>query len=83
MQKIAPLIKELQVKYKGDQKVIGEKTMELYKEHKINPFASCWPLLIQMPILFGLFYTIKYYEYQFALGKFLWIGSSLSDHNFL
>ena len=50
MQVIAPLIKEIQAKHKGDQKVIGEKTMELYKEHKINPFASCLPLLVQMPI---------------------------------
>jgi YidC/Oxa1 family membrane protein insertase len=83
MQKITPLIKEVQTKYKGDQKAIGEKTMELYKEHQINPFASCWPLLIQLPILFGLFYTIRAYEYQFAQGKFLWIGSSLSHtHQF-
>ena len=80
MQKVAPLIKELQDKYKGDQKVIGEKTMELYKEHKISPFASCLPLLIQMPILMGLYYTIKSYEFQFAHGQFLWIGSSFSHH---
>ena len=78
MQKVAPLIKELQAKYKGDQKTIGEKTMELYKEHKINPFASCLPLLVQMPILMLLYYTIRSYEFQFANGTFLWIGSGLS-----
>ena len=78
MQKVAPLIKEVQAKYKGDQKTIGEKTMDIYKEHGINPFASCLPLLVQMPILMLLYYTIKSYEFQFAKGTFLWIGSALS-----
>jgi len=76
MQKVAPLIKEVQNKHKGDQKAIGEKTMAIYKEHKISPFASCLPLLVQMPILMGLFYTIKSYEPMFVNGKFLWIGSA-------
>lgn len=78
MQKVAPLIKEVQAKYKGDQKTIGEKTMEIYKEHHINPFASCLPLLVQMPILMLLYYTMRTYEFQFAKGGFLWIGSALS-----
>ncbi len=83
MQKIAPLIKQVQERYKGDQKAIGEKTMELYKEHNINPFASCLPLLVQMPILMGLYYTIRSYQFQFAKGTFLWIGSGLSHlHGF-
>jgi len=81
MQKITPLVKELQVKYKNDQKALGEKTMELYKEHGVNPFASCLPLVIQMPILIGLYYkVILAYQYQFAKGHFLWIGSSLANN---
>jgi len=78
MQKVAPLIKKVQEEYKGDQKAIGEKTMEIYRQHKINPFASCLPLLVQMPILMLLYYTIRSYEFQFAKGTFLWIGSGLS-----
>lgn len=78
MQKVAPLIKKIQEQYKGDQKTIGEKTMEIYKQHKINPFASCLPLLAQMPILMLLYYMIRSYEFQFAKGTFLWIGSGLS-----
>lgn len=77
MQKISPLVKEIQAKYKGDQQAIGQKTMELYKEHGINPFASCLPLLIQMPILLLLYTMIRSYEFQFAKGTFLWIGSGL------
>jgi YidC/Oxa1 family membrane protein insertase len=79
MQKIAPLVKDIQEKFKGDQKAIGEKTMALYKEHGVNPFASCLPLLIQMPILIGLYWgVIQAYVYQFTKGRFLWIGSHWS-----
>ncbi|NLN78830.1 MAG: membrane protein insertase YidC [Armatimonadetes bacterium] len=77
MQKISPLVKEIQEKHKGDQQTIGQKTMDLYKQHNINPFASCLPLLVQMPILMLLYYMIRTYEFQFANGTFLWIGSSL------
>lgn len=78
MQKVAPLVKEIQAKHKGDQQTIGSKTMELYKEHHINPFASCLPLLIQMPILLMLYQVIRMYQFQFEKGMFLWIGSALS-----
>ena len=77
MQRISPLVKEIQAKHKGDQTVIGQKTMELYKEHHINPFASCLPMLVQMPILLMLYYMIRSYQFQFENGTFLWIGSSL------
>ena len=78
MQEISPLLKEVQKKYEGDQQAIGEKTMELYKKYNINPFASCLPILIQMPILWVLYYMIKCYEMQFEKGTFLWIGSAMS-----
>jgi len=78
MQKIAPLVKEIQEKYKGDQATIGQKTMDMYKEHGVSPFASCLPILVQMPILMLLFYMINAYKFQFEKASFLWIGSSLS-----
>jgi YidC/Oxa1 family membrane protein insertase len=78
MQKVGPLIKEIQAKHKGDQKTIGEKTMALYKEHNINPFASCLPMLLQLPLTLGLYYMMRSYEFEFAKGTFLWIGSSFS-----
>jgi YidC/Oxa1 family membrane protein insertase len=76
MQRMQPLIKELQGKYKGAE--LSQKTMELYKEHGVNPFASCLPLLLQMPFLFMVFAAIREYEFAFSYGKFLWIGSALS-----
>lgn len=81
MQKIQPLVKELQEKYKGDQKVLGEKMMALYKEHGVNPFSSCLPLLVQLPVLYMLYWMVRLYEFQFVQAKFLWIGSSLA-HTF-
>jgi YidC/Oxa1 family membrane protein insertase len=82
MQRIQPLVKELQAKYKGEQKVLGEKMMALYKEHGVNPLAGCLPLLIQMPILITLYYIIRAYEIQFANGTFLWIGWPALVHKF-
>ena len=80
MQKVAPLVKQIQEKYKGNQQEIGKRTMALYKEHGINPLSGCLPLLAQMPILMGLYYwVILPYTYQFSKGEFLWIGSFLAD----
>src|SRR3569833_216194 len=77
-QELQPYIKELQAKYKNDKEVLGRKMMELYQEHGINPMAGCGPLLIQLPVMFLLYNTIRIYEYQFRSGTFLWIGSPLS-----
>jgi len=55
MQALQPKIKELQTKHKGDKQKQTEETMALYKEHKVNPAAGCLPLLLQMPILYGMY----------------------------
>jgi YidC/Oxa1 family membrane protein insertase len=59
MNEMNPLMKEIQEKYKNDKTKMNEKLMELYKEHKYNPASGCLPALIQMPILFALFYVIQ------------------------
>ncbi len=59
MQKIQPELKKLQDKYHNDKETLNIKTMELYKEHKVNPFASCLPILVQMPILLGMFEALR------------------------
>src|SRR3972149_5962307 len=58
MQKIAPLMKNVRERYKNDKKKQQEETMRIYREHKINPAAGCLPLLIQMPIIFGLYQVL-------------------------
>lgn len=59
MAAVQPKLKKLQEKYKNDKEQLNIKTMELYKEHNINPAAGCLPLLFQMPILFGLFTLLR------------------------
>ncbi|WP_236932730.1 YidC/Oxa1 family membrane protein insertase [Geosporobacter ferrireducens] len=59
MADMQPKLKELQNKYKNDKETLNVKTMELYKEYKVNPLGGCLPLLIQMPIIFGLFAVLR------------------------
>ncbi|WP_239456378.1 membrane protein insertase YidC [Nocardioides solisilvae] len=65
MQLIQPKVKELQKKYGHDRERLAQETMALYKEAGTNPFASCLPILLQMPIFFALFRLID----QAADGK--------------
>lgn len=58
MQKIQPQLKKLREKHKGDREKFGQAQMALYREHKINPLGGCLPLVIQMPILIGLYSSI-------------------------
>jgi YidC/Oxa1 family membrane protein insertase len=78
MQKVQPLLKALQVQYKGNPQELQAHTMALYKEHGVNPLAGCFPMLIQLPILLGLFWAINSHLKDFASATFLWIGSPLS-----
>lgn len=59
MQDVQPKVKAIQDKYKNNKQLMEQKVMELYKEHKINPASGCLILLVQMPILFGLFQALR------------------------
>lgn len=59
MQALQPEIAKLQKKYKNNKEKLNEETMKLYKIYKVNPMAGCLPLLLQMPILIGLFNVLK------------------------
>ncbi len=59
MQEVQPKMKKLQEKYKGDREKLAAEQMKLYKEHGINPLMGCLPLLIQLPILLGLYGAIS------------------------
>ncbi len=55
LQLLQPKVKELQKKYGHDRELLGKETMKLYKDTGTNPFSSCLPLIVQMPIFIGLF----------------------------
>lgn len=58
MQKLQPELEKIKKKYKDDTKKQQEETMKLFQQHNVNPLAGCFPLLVQMPILFALYYAI-------------------------
>jgi len=64
MMDLAPEMKKIQDKYKGkkdqfSREAMSRETMALYKKHGTNPFSSCLPILVQMPIFFSLFYVLR------------------------
>lgn len=59
LQAIQPKIDALRKKHKNDPQALNRATMELWKREKVNPFQSCLPLLIQFPVLLGLFFVVR------------------------
>ena len=59
MQEVAPQMKELQRKYKGNKPKLQEEMMKFYKENDVNPFGSCLPLVAQAPVFIALYYTLR------------------------
>jgi YidC/Oxa1 family membrane protein insertase len=73
MQAHAPQMKEIQRKYKGDRQKLNEELMKFYKENNINPAASCLPLLAQLPVFIGLFYTLRHFAKHPPPGDLSWL----------
>lgn len=74
MQEVQPKLEYLQKKYKNNPEKMNEEVMKLYKEYNINPMAGCLPLLIQMPILIGLFGALRQYNFDpIEHATFFWI----------
>ncbi len=82
MQALQPKMKSLQEKYKNDPQRLNKEMMELYKENKVNPFGGCLPMVLQMPIFYGL-YQVLWRSVDFKGASFLWITDlSLPDRLF-
>ena len=86
LQVLAPELKALQQKYKTDKKRQQEEVMRFYKENKVNPAASCLPLLLQIPIFISLFYVLRDFEDEVyaalpgrPISSFLWIVPNITD----
>jgi len=59
LQALQPQLKEIKEKYKNDQKRMQQEMMRFYQENKVNPFASCIPLLAQLPVFITLFHVLR------------------------
>jgi YidC/Oxa1 family membrane protein insertase len=81
MQKLQPQMRKLQTLHRGDRQKLNEEMMKLYQEHKVNPLASCLPLLLQMPVFIIMFQVLHGLTNRGADGtfdsKFLDKGSEL------
>jgi YidC/Oxa1 family membrane protein insertase len=62
LQRHAPEMKEIQRKYKGDKQKMNEELMRFYKENRINPAASCLPILLQIPVFFSLYRVLNHFK---------------------
>jgi YidC/Oxa1 family membrane protein insertase len=80
LQMHAPEMKAIQQRYKSDRQKQSEELMKFYKENKINPYASCLPIVFQIPIFISLFYTLRHFEKdvaslpQYAGDSLEWLG---------
>jgi YidC/Oxa1 family membrane protein insertase len=86
MQRFAPQMKEIQKKYKGDRQRLNEELMKFYRENNINPATSCLPLLAQIPVFIGLYYTLNTFSKHPPPGDLSWlhfvpsIADKVTDH---
>jgi YidC/Oxa1 family membrane protein insertase len=71
MTALTPKIAELRKKHKGDRETLNAETMKLYQEAGVNPLMGCLPILLQMPIFFGLFSVLRYIA-EWSGGKTSW-----------
>ena len=60
MQKLQPKMTELKEKFKNDRDAMNKAVMELYKTHKVNPLGGCLPMIVQIPVFFGLYRALMY-----------------------
>jgi YidC/Oxa1 family membrane protein insertase len=82
MQEIQPEVQKIQQKYKNDPQKSQQEMMKLYKEHGANPLSGCLPLLIQMPVLFAMYYAFNQLQLQGI--RFLWLKDlSMPDKTYI
>ena len=64
MQKLQPEMRKLQQEHRGDRQKLNEEMMKLYQQHKVNPLASCFPLLLQMPVFIIMYRVLHGLTYR-------------------
>ena len=80
MQSLQEPMSKLKEKHKGNSQKLNQEMMKFYKEHKVNPFAGCWPILIQIPIFLGMFWMLRSAAELYGQ-SFLWANDlSEQDH---
>ena len=79
MQALQEPMAALREKHKGSPQKLNQEMMKFYKEHKVNPFAGCWPIMIQIPIFLGMFWMLRSAAELYGQ-EFLW-AKDLSEQD--
>ena len=72
---LQPKLKKIQEKHRDNPQMMQQKMAELYQNAGVNPLAGCLPMLIQMPILMGMYYALFNFDYGGVEPSFLWLPS--------
>lgn len=75
---LQPKIKEIQQKYKSDPQKANAEVMELYKKHNVNPMGGCLPIVIQLPIFWSLYSTLRNFPYGTNTAAHFFLGFDLT-----
>ena len=76
MQKLQPELKKIKDKFKKDPQRLQQEMIKLYQVHKVNPLSGCLPMLVQLPFLFALFYTMSSESFKTLLSSATFPGLS-------
>jgi len=79
MQAVQPLMQEIQTRHKNEPEKLQREMLKLYKDHKVNPFGGCLPMMLPMPVLLALFFVFSN-TIEFRGVPFLWLPD-LSRHD--
>jgi YidC/Oxa1 family membrane protein insertase len=82
LQQHAPELKAIQQRYKNNKQKMNEEVMKFYRENKINPAASCLPILVQIPIFIALYYVLRDFEDE-VFPEYQAMGETVADLGWL
>lgn len=83
MAKLAPKQRELQKLHKGNPQTLNAEIGKLYKEEGVNPASGCLPLVLQIPVMYGLFDVLRRFKYQHTHWEWIWHNLGKPDHTFV
>jgi len=83
MAKLGPRQRELQQRHKGDRQKLNEEIAKLYKEEGVNPASGCLPLILQLPVMYGLFDVLRKFPYTHTSWDWLWPNLGQPDKTFI
>lgn len=83
MARLGPRTREIQQRHKGNPQALQAEMAKLYQEEGVNPASGCLPLLLQIPVMYGLFDVLRGFPYKPNMGWLFWHNLAQPDHTFI